>query len=204
MRPQSSFGFAILIAGLFLTPVITAQVGRGAPPAPPAPPAAPAPPASPAPPQAPSSGTTAFRIDLVLTRSQGEKRISSLPYSFVTTNTGGFSQFRVGSQVPVPGSTTPGTFSYRNIGMNLDVREITPLPDGRYRLTLNLDDSSVLEASTPAERQAVANAPGPIIRSNSFAAGLIMRDGQAQQFSLTTDKISGETMRAELTLTVLR
>ena len=152
------------------------------------------------------SNLVGVKVQVVISRYQGDKKVSSLPYSFLMTAANGLSNssFRVGSQVPVPGSTTPGTFSYRNIGMNLDVREIWLLADGRYRVGLNLDDSSVLEANTQAERQAAANAPGPIIRSNSFSAGVIMRDGQPQQFSLTTDKISGETMKAELTLTVLR
>ena len=151
--------------------------------------------------------TVSFRVDLVLTRLQGEKKISSLPYSFITSTGPGintFNQYRVGSQVPVPGATTPGTFAYRNIGMNLDIRDITLLPDGRYRVGVNLEDASVLEASTPAERQVAENAPGPIIRSTSFAAVLIVREGQPQQFSLTTDRISGETMKAELTLTVIK
>ena len=61
-------------------------------------------------------------------------------------------------------------------------------------MSLSFDDSSVAEAG--------ASALGPVIRSNSFSSTVLAREGQPLLFSVATDKVSGETVRAELTLTV--
>ena len=224
MRAQSTFVLPVLlVAGLALNPPLTAQSGRATPaappaapaPVPPAPPAAPAPPAPPAAPQsaaasAQSAPLLAARIDLLISRFQGEKRVATLPYSFNTTITHpsfGVSNVsvRLGSQVPVPGSQVPGTFRYQDVGISIGVSGVTPLPDGRYRLNVNLEDSSLLSSDATAEERRISNTnPGPVIRSNSFSSNLIVRDGQPQQFSVGTDKVSGETLKAELTLTVLK
>ena len=44
----------------------------------------------------------------------------------------------------------------------------------------------------------------PILRSFRSSNQLVLADGQSAQFSVATDRITGEIIRAELTLRVLK
>ena len=84
MRAQSTLVLTVLlVGGLAAAPALTAQAGRATSPAPAAPTPPPAAPAAPAPPQAAAPSTQsapllAARIDLLLSRFQGDKKIASL------------------------------------------------------------------------------------------------------------------------------
>jgi len=200
---------ACLLGGAFASPRAFAQSGgRANVPAPPAPPAAPSAaqtPAPPTPPAAPSAPATApspqvsFKVDFVLTRFQGDKKLSSLPYSLLVASGRNSATLRSGSQIPVPAVKEANTVTYQTVGVSITVSTILALSDGRYSVQLNFDDSSVMDSNAPG-----ASTLGPVIRSNSVSSNILVREGQPLQFSVATDKVSGETLKAELTLTVLK
>jgi hypothetical protein len=69
-----------------------------------------------------------------------------------------------------------------------------------FDVTLNVDDSSLYDKQTTGGIEKVA----PIIQSFNTQTHLLLHDGQAQQFSSATDKVSGQVVKIEVTLTVVK
>jgi hypothetical protein len=154
---------------------------------------------------------TALKVQIVISRYQGEKKVSSVPY-MLSLNAGGGggtakSSLRMGSNVPIPlTSTKPegGTttqVSYRSVGTNIDVSG-SIIDDTRFALTINIEDSSVYAdgqlGSTAKERDSTA------FRTFQAAENVILRNGQSSEFTAATDKFTGEVVKVEVTLTVLK
>jgi type II/III secretion system protein len=163
-------------------------------------------------------------LQVVVSRYQGDKRISSLPYllSLKTGPTsGGLSVFRVGygaslrlgSQVPIrtqvvtpaadgKPATTTESVNYQNVGMQIDCGAVA-LEDGRYEVTLTINESSVV--TDPQEAKTTAASGGyPLLRSYQSTNTLFVKDGQTTQFTAATDRVSGEVVRVEVKLTVVK
>ncbi|MEO7189687.1 MAG: hypothetical protein ABI051_01375 [Vicinamibacterales bacterium] len=202
MRALKSLAILILLASLSAPPVALAQGGRSTPPPPPAAPQAPVAPQSPTPPAAPTPRPPlppvrqerAVRIDIVLSRTQGEKKVSSFPFTLYTA-AGSNVSLRSGSSVPVPQGA--GAIAYQSVGVRINCVNILDLPDGRFRLDVEIDDSSVLDNGP-------MTANGPVIRSSNLRGTVVARDGSAQTFATATDKLTGETIKAEVTVTALK
>jgi len=172
----------------------------------------------PKPPEAPalSQPMGQLRVQVVIARSQGERKISSVPYSFLVSADGRSAQVKMGVEIPVTvnqiptseGAKAPFTsFQYRNVGTNLDCSALT-LPDGRFQLRLKAENSSVYQgpdgrASTAATENAVAP-DRPLFRSSFVDLSPIVRDGDAFQAVASTDPVSGETVKIEVSVTVLK
>ena len=93
------------------------------------------------------------KVQVVIARYEGDKKISSLPYTLsLTANSGDGVRIRMGSQVPIPTTSFQGaqnqtpvtSFAYHNIGTNIDSR-VDMTDDGRYRVNVSIEDSSVIE-----------------------------------------------------------
>jgi hypothetical protein len=157
--------------------------------------------------------TVPLRVQVVLTTYQGEKKLSSVPYTMsVNATSGPFpgvpSQMRMGVKVPVP-AMAPSTIDgkpinmgggpvvYQDIGTNIDCTAVA-LDDGRFQLHISIEDQSF------ANPQSAITRPGepPIIRSFRLSNQVVLKDGQSTQFTAATDRVSGEVVRAEVTLTV--
>lgn len=178
--------------------LIAAAPLRGqTPPPPPPPPTAPAAPPSSTPVEEPIP----VRVDVVLSRWSGEKRISSLPIGLVVavaSSSQNSASLRLDSRIPVLQGMTS---SYQSVGTNVDV-VVSKLASGRFRLELILNDSSV--ADGPGREAASAAQPMPVIRSNSLRTSLVLRDGQPGEIVIATDKVSGETIKAEVKITTMK
>ena len=149
--------------------------------------------------QAPTpSTTTPLKVQIVVSRYQGEKKISSLPYTLsVTAGVGRTSaNIRMGAQVPVPAA---GSVQYRDVGTNIDC-EAQALEDGRFRLQISVDDSSVYAE----ERPSAATSGSPSFRAFRAIDSMVLRDGGTSQFTTATDKLSGEIVKIDVTLTVVK
>jgi hypothetical protein len=162
------------------------------------------------------------KVKIVLSKYQGEKKISSLPYEMAVRTDGTTSNIRMGTQVPVPGMGAPvppapptpnadgggkpappapgriGPFNYHDVGTNIDCR-VTNLDTGRYSVTVSIEDSSVYRDDPSSQATGV-----PAFRSFRTLNSLILRDGQTTEFTAAADKVSGEVIKAEVTLTVVK
>lgn len=139
-----------------------------------------------------------FKVDVLIQRSKGATVLSSLPNSLgVGASVGNRARasLRIGSQVPYP-SEVPGPSNYQNVGTNIDC-VLIPWADGRFELLLTINDSSV------ANQDGAARLP-PILRNYQIDTTLILREGQVSQVNLATDKATGETVTAQVTVTALK
>lgn len=150
-------------------------------------------------------------IQIVVSRYQGEKKVSSLPFSVaVNANEPLASQLRMGANVPVAatvftpkeGATPPvQSWNYRDVGTAIDCTAKT-LDDGRFQLWVSVEDSSVYagvqDGTTPSVRDV------PVIRSFKSKNTLLLRDGQTRQFTAATDRVNGEVVKIDVTLRVVK
>ena len=75
--------------------------------------------------------------------------------------------------------------------------------DGRFQVEITIDDSSVYGEGTAAVNSAPP-AGNPSFRSFRASDSLVLKDGQTAQFTTATDKVSGEIVRVDVTLTVVK
>lgn len=194
---RNTFATLGIIAVLGVSPSLLAQD-----PAPAAKPEAAKPAAAPA-----RSVYTPLRLQVTISRYQGEKKISSLPYSLSIGIGGPRVQFRVGAQVPYAttsvndGVKTP-SYSYRDVGVGIDVTGQSMIEPGLYKMDINVSDTSV---SSSSQIQGAPTITGvPIFRNFNTGGTVILRDGQTTQLTAAGDPITGETMRVDVTLTVIK
>ena len=165
-----------------------------------------------APEPARSPAIVPLKVRVVVSRYQGEKRLSAMPFEVSVRSDNTQAQLRMGIEVPVPSvraaEPKPGdppamsmSFNYRTVGTNIDV-SANAAPDGAYRLDVLIEDSTVVEPSASAQPSLVAGAP--IFRAFRSRNTLLLRDGGSMDYTLATDRLSGESVRANVTLTVVR
>jgi len=147
------------------------------------------------PPQPQTKPLTPLRVQVVISRYEGDKKVGSLPYILaVTANSSLGVSLRMGSQVPVPTLSPTGSgFEYKSVGTSID-SSATSLDDGRFQVVVRIEDSSVME------RRSV-DAP-PVLRTFSASNMFVLRDGQTSQFTVAADKTTGEVVKVDVTLNV--
>jgi hypothetical protein len=206
-------------------PVAQAQPAAPAAPRPVAQAPQPAAPAAPQPGQAEAPSVPQTRnprplvpleVQIVIARYQGEKRTSSMPYVLAVNANGRDAQLNMGTDVAIPTSVfaTPGgdgkpapaplrSYNYRNIGTNIVCgATTTSADDGRYELTISIDDSSVFTKEDGGG--STSGGDMPAFRSFKTRNTLLMRDGQSRQYTAATDRVSNETIRVEVTMKVVK
>jgi hypothetical protein len=156
---------------------------------------------------------TALMIDVTLSRYVGDKRLSSTPYA-VSVIPDQKSSLRMGGEVPVPSTVftpapkegeKPGnplmSYSYRHIGTNIDVHAVTGA-DGQYRITLTIEDNSIYPPDLAPPTTKTTGAPA----FRGFASNnvIALRDGQTLDYTMATDRLTGEVYRVSVKLTVVK
>jgi hypothetical protein len=153
-----------------------------------------------------------LRLEVVLSRTDAKgTRVSRMPYVFSLapqTPGGSTCRVRMGAQVPIPsGTTTPAgvieTFTYRSVGTNIDC-SVYPVSEGRFQIMLSIDESSVVGEDMIEPSAASKFAAAPILRSYQSTNSVILRNGESARFTTAVDRVTGETVVAEVTLTVLK
>jgi type II secretory pathway component GspD/PulD (secretin) len=147
-----------------------------------------------------------LKVQVVISRQQGEKKISSMPYN-LSMNAGKGANLRMGSKIPVAMSVfnqdkgnTAASFNYQDVGTNIDCVS-TLMDDGRVALSITVDDSSVYPDEQVMPGGVKGNAS---FRSFRAVNSMILKDGQTGQFASATDKLTGETVKVDVTLTVVK
>ncbi|MGH9371020.1 MAG: hypothetical protein ACRD15_05770 [Vicinamibacterales bacterium] len=166
----------------------------------------------PAPAQALESvGRVPLKVTVVISRFQGDKKTSSLPYVLGVTANSQATTLRMGIQVPIVAtSQKAGTtqvpfnpFSYREVGTNIDCLAETA-PGGLYNLGFVVEDSSV--HLNPGEKpgSAAVMEEIPSFRTFKVSFTALMREGQTTQYTSATDPVTGEVMKVDVTLDGLK
>jgi type II secretory pathway component GspD/PulD (secretin) len=150
-----------------------------------------------------------LKVQVVIARYEGDKKISSMPY-LLSVNAGRVSNLRMGTRVPVIATSyTPiatgganvnplTSYQYQDVGTNIDCNT-SPLEDGRFRIELGIEDSSV-----DPENQTRGPVERPAFRSFRANNSLVLKDGQTAQFTTAVDKLTGIVTKVDVTLTVVK
>jgi len=153
---------------------------------------------------------TPLKVQVVIGRYQGEKKISSMPYT-LTMNTkqpNNHASLRMGAKIPIvmlamtnvpKDAPQGGPIQYQDVGTNIDCY-VDELDNGRFSLLVVVDDSSVY----PDEPASGAAKGSPSFRTLRATNALVLKNGETGQFTAATDKVTGETVRVDVTLTVLK
>lgn len=153
-----------------------------------------------------------LKLTVVISRYQGQKRTSNLPFELVVNADGDQSTLQMGADVPyaqtalVPGTndtkeTRQVSYTFRSIGTNISCLAYS-VDDGRFRLALTVRDSQIFSDALPGVSSALTGVPA--FQSFSSTAQLLLRDGQTIQYNTAVDKATGEQVRLDVTLNVLK
>ncbi len=163
--------------------------------------------------------TLPLRVQVVISRYQGERRVSSAPYSLLVTANGRKSSVHMGVEVPVPvgtftsaprsdASSAPPpampftSFQYRNVGTSIEC-VVEPAEAGFYQLDLEVETSSVypIDRSSPTTGETRPVMEGkPLFNSNSVRLSPLLRPGQHVEAVASTDPVSGDLIKIEVSL----
>jgi hypothetical protein len=97
------------------------------------------------------------------------------------------------------------SYSYRSVGTNIDCgATFDEANAGVFQLTMTVSDSSIgLDASKKTNAQGVVpDIPSFRNFNSSFTA--LLRDGQTTQYTSATDPVTGELMKIDVTLNVMK
>src|SRR5262245_17562698 len=159
-------------------------------------------------------------VQVVIAKFQNDKRVSSIPYVLaLNAVVGGLignnterTQLTIGSEVPVPTTTfTPvgdgktaqplRSYNYRNYGTVMSASAVTA-EAGQFEVELQIDESSV--GTNAADGRGGPLVDMPVFKSFKARNRILLRPGVMRQFTAATDRISGETVRIEVTLTAVK
>lgn len=154
---------------------------------------------------------TPLRVLVVFNEYDGEKKISSLPYTLLVNadDRGPQSAVRMGLRVPIEisGSGTSKQFQYQDLGIDLDGSAVSA-DGGRFDLRLSVQKSS---AYAPGSGQKPASLGGneviegqPIIQNFRSQINLLARDGQTIQSTVATDPVTGHILKVDVTVNVIK
>jgi len=152
--------------------------------------------AGPKPPDQLAAAPATFKLTVVLSRVNGEKRVANLPFVMILAASDR-SSVQMSSQVPIPTITEGKSgYTYQNVGTNMNA-SVSPREGGAYLVNLTVNDSQVLSDT---------NGTGLSGRIQSFTvqSPLVLKDGGSIQFNAATDKTTGDVVKVDVTLNVIK
>jgi len=144
-----------------------------------------------------------LKLTVVISRFSGEKKIGNLPFVLLLTPTDSGTTVQMSSSVPVPESVAKDgvqSYTYRTVGTNISASS-KESPFGQYLVNLSISDSQMLsDALAPSE------ATKGLMRPQQFSSTvrLPLKDAQTVSYNAATDKLTGDLVRVEVTLNVLK
>jgi hypothetical protein len=150
---------------------------------------------------------TPIKVQIVFSEFDGDKKISSMPYTFIAISDdkiGGShsTSLRMGIRVPVETDGKDQKMTYLDIGSSIDCG-INAEDDGRYHLYLSFDRSAFYPNKSPEDEKLVPNPGGlPLVRQFRTSQNLILKDGQTSENVMSTDPLNGHTLRVSVTINV--
>ena len=157
----------------------------------------------------PKGTLTPLKLQVVFSEYDGERKVSSIPYtlslSAPSDGEGDRSKIRVGVRVPLVVVTKDANVQYQNVGTDIDTRGRV-VENNLYKIDLSVRRSLVYspEENKPQGGLGASLSPTPIFREFWAEYDLLMKDGQTIQSTLATDPVSGRVMKVDVTLTVVK
>ena len=159
-----------------------------------------------------------LRVQITIARYQAERKLASVPYTLLLTTDDRKVRLRMGVEVPIsvtsfskaddPKSSAVTSFQYKNVGTNIDCWAEDRSGDGLYQVGLSVENSSVY-STTDARTTGGPNEAGlvpdrPMFRTFNVSLNPTLRDGQSIQAVASTDPVTGEVVKIDVTLNVVK
>ena len=148
---------------------------------------------------------TPLRVQVVISRYQGDKKVSSLPYTLLVTADERPTIVRFGLQMPVQTMIKDtASIAFRDVGTTLDCTAESQ-DDGRFKVSLQVEQAAF---GSDFERKAIAgtSAPASVPLQSMFRSSnvMLLRDGQTVQWVAAADPTNGETLKIDVSLAVVK
>jgi hypothetical protein len=159
-----------------------------------------------------------LKVDVVISRFQADKKVGSAPFT-LWVNAGdprarqNYVSIRMGMDVPVgtrsetrqpSNSSTTTTVQgpeYRGVGTQIDCMALLT-DDNRFSVEIRVSDTSIY---TGGDERAPLKLVDPLaFRSFTMNNTLTVRAGQTMEYSTATDRITGEVVKVEVTVNVVK
>jgi hypothetical protein len=166
----------------------------------------------------PRKAPTLLRVQIAISRYQAERKLASVPYTLLLTTDDRKSRVRMGVEVPIAvasfakaedAKSGPVTsFQYRNVGTNIDCSADDRTGEGLYQLVLNVESSSIYTSSESRTASGLNEAglvpDRPLFRTFNVSLYPTLRDGQSVQTVASTDPVTGEVVKIDVSLNVVK
>ena len=153
--------------------------------------------------------TIPVKVQVVFSEYDGEKKISSMPYSFTAItneNFGGYynTSLRTGVRVPVKAGGAEQKTSYMDVGSNIDCG-IRTTDDDHYHLYMIFERSALYPNSGAQAEKTQPSRPDapPLVRQFKASINMILKDGQTSE-TVSTDPLNGHSLRISATINVMK
>ena len=148
---------------------------------------------------------TPLRVQVVFNEFDGEKKISSLPYTLLVNSdvNGPLASIRMGLRVPINTGGTPGGMTYLDMGTNIDGRAESR-EDGRFLLSLSVERSSAYSPQRNLPDIRPAGSDNPVIQTFRSQLNLLVRDGQTIPTTVSTDPVTGRVIKVDVTVNAIK
>lgn len=152
---------------------------------------------------------TPLKIQVVFSEYDGEKKVSSMPYSLSVWSDERSPErwrgsLRVGLKMPIFTAGKDSQIQYMDVGTDMDCF-VQRQDEGRFKVNFQVRRTSVNALEAAAKESATADIGGrPILRNFSAQGDLVLRDGQTALATTAADPLSGRILRVEITLNVVK
>src|SRR5208282_2826410 len=162
-------------------------------------------------PAAVEKAITPLRVQVVFAEFDGDKKIGSLPYTFLVNadDRGTPAAVRMILHIPVETSSNTGVkqVGHYPLTTNLDGRA-EKMDDGRFVLRLSLEKSSIYLTGANQKPASLGgnevSGSEPVEQDFRTQVNLLIRDGQTIQSTVTTDPATGHVMKIDVTVNVIK
>ena len=141
---------------------------------------------------------TPLRVQVVFTEFDGDKKISSLPYTLAVNaderRANPTAQVRSGVRIPI--QTDKDKLTYLDVGTNIDCSAVLQ-DDGRFKLQMAVERSAISSDSP-------GSSSNPIVRTFRANMNPVLKDGQTTESIVSTDPLSGHVYHVSVTLNVVK
>lgn len=139
-----------------------------------------------------------LRVEVTISRYQDDEPTGSRPYvlALVAEREGGArSSLAVDARLPESPDLPPG-LHHQNVGTAIFCTARN-LGAGRYLVGVGIEESSI-------DRRSIDTAPvSAVFLSFTSDNTLVLRDGQSRRYAAAVDRVTGATIRVDVTLNVL-
>jgi hypothetical protein len=148
------------------------------------------------------------KIQIVFSEFEGEKKISSMPYSFIAITdekVGGYysTSLRTGVRIPVEIDGKDQKATYMDVGSNIDFG-IRTTTDDSYHLYMIFERSALYPSTSDDKLPAHTPGQPPLVRQFKASENIVLKDGQTSESVVSTDPLNGHSLHISVTINLVK